>query len=208
MHMLTVIAPRLRPSARTLAILLTLLSTLSGAVSHASAGAEPVDLYQLALQWQDDHGNGVRLDQFRGQPVLLTMAYATCRETCSYALHRLDQLQHEAEQAGQPLQIVVISYDPVNDDARSWSNYRQHHSYVHPNWHFLTGTDATTRALAEALQFKYWNYDEHVVHDFKILMVDADGRVARELTWPNRNESLFLTSRPACGPANMEGCKS
>ena len=162
----------------------------------AAAASEAVNPYALSLQWQDDQGGAVRLEQYRGQPVLLTMAYATCRETCSYALRRLDQLQQEAQQAGQPVQVVVISYDPVNDNASTWSSFRAHHHYVHPNWHFLTGTDATTRALAGALDFKYWAYDGHVVHDFKILLLGADGRLERELTWPNRNESVFVTPRP------------
>ena len=94
------------------------------------------------------------------------------------------------------MQIVVVSYDPANDNPRTWSSFREHHHYVHPNWHFLTGTDASTRALAGALDFKYWAYDEHVVHDFKILLLGADGRLERELTWPNRNESVFVTPRP------------
>jgi protein SCO1/2 len=173
--------------------LIALLVALPLAAAPATEAANP---YALALQWQDDHGSAVRLEQYRGQPVLLTMAYATCRETCSYALRRLDQLQQEAAQAGQPVQVVVVSYDPVNDNARTWSSFREHHHYVHPNWHFLTGTDASTRALAGALDFKYWAYDEHVVHDFKILLLGADGRLERELTWPNRNESVFVTPRP------------
>jgi protein SCO1/2 len=187
---------RVQPIARRSAALwLTTLLLLPPALA-AAAASEAVNPYALSLQWQDDQGGAVRLEQYRGQPVLLTMAYATCRETCSYALRRLDQLQQEAQQAGQPVQVVVISYDPVNDDARTWSSFRAHHHYVHPNWHFLTGTDATTRALAGALDFKYWAYDEHVVHDFKILLLGADGRLERELTWPNRNESVFVTPRP------------
>jgi protein SCO1/2 len=182
--------------AQRLAPLLPLFALLFGALLSAAGAAEAANPYALPLQWQDDQGSAVRLEQFRGQPVLLTMAYATCRETCSYALRRLDQLQHEAAQAGQPLQIIVVSYDPANDNARTWTSYRQHHSYVRPNWHFLTGSDAATRELAGALDFRYWAYDEHVVHDFKILLLDADGKVTRELTWPNRDESLFLTTRP------------
>lgn len=176
--------------------LLLLFAISFGSLASANDTAQGINPYALPLQWQDDRGAAVRLEQFRGQPVLLTMAYATCRETCSYALRRLDQLQQQAAQAGQPLQIVVVSYDPANDGARSWTSYRQHHSYVHPNWHFLTGSDAATRELAGALDFKYWAYDEHVIHDFKILLLDADGKVARELTWPNRDESLFTTARP------------
>jgi cytochrome oxidase Cu insertion factor (SCO1/SenC/PrrC family) len=153
---------RVQPIAqRCAALWLKTILTLAPALA-AAAATEAVNPYALGLQWQDDQGGAVRLEQFRGQPV----------------------------------QIVVVSYDPANDNPRTWSSFREHHHYVHPNWHFLTGTDASTRALAGALDFKYWAYDEHVVHDFKILLLGADGRLERELTWPNRNESVFVTPRP------------
>ena len=110
--MFSLTAHRVHLIAQRWAPLLPLLALLVGGLFGAAGAAEAANPYALPLQWQDDQGGAVRLEQFRGQPVLLTMAYATCRETCSYALRRLDQLQQEAARAGQALQIIVVSYDP------------------------------------------------------------------------------------------------
>lgn len=61
--------------------LLPLIALLAGQLLGAAGAMERADLYALGLQWQDDHGSAVRLAQFRGRPVLLSMAYAACRET-------------------------------------------------------------------------------------------------------------------------------
>jgi hypothetical protein len=30
---------------------------------------------------------------------------------------------------------------------------------------------------------KYWPYDDHVLHDFRIVVFDADGRRRRDILW-------------------------
>lgn len=119
------------------------------------------------------------------------MAYSTCREVCSYTLHRLQELQDSADRAGTPIEVVVISYDPEVDGPHSWSIYRSRHHLERANWHFLTGDTAGTRDFAAQFQFRYWRYDEHVVHDFRIVMLGPDGAIVESLGWETRNKDLF-----------------
>jgi len=163
-------------------------------------------LNELPFDWQDEHGAATQLSQWRGKTVLLTMAYPTCREVCSYALHRLEELQQSADRAGTPIEVVVISYDPKIGPG-TWSNYRRHHHLDRANWHFLTGSIASTRQFAKALQFPYWRYDEHIVHDFKLLVIGPDGEIAKTLTWATRNDDLFGTAAVSCPSSDARDCK-
>ena len=95
---------------------------------------------------------------------------------------------------GTPIEVVVVSYDPKADSPVSWSQYRRKHRLSRSNWHFLTGTPAGTRQFAEAIQFRYWSYDEHVVHDFRILMIRPDGEIAGSLDWETRNRDFFAAA--------------
>ncbi len=187
--------PPLRASTRAPSAVFALLCLgLWPALHHSVVyGAEPVSanvLNDLSMDWQDEHGAVVQLSQWRGKTVLLTMAYPTCREVCSYALHRLEELQRSADRADTPIEVVVISYDP-KIGAGTWSIYRRHHHLDRTNWHFLTGSVAGTRQFAKALQFPYWRYDEHLVHDFKLLVIGPDGEIAKTLNWAARNDELF-----------------
>jgi 6-phosphogluconolactonase/glucosamine-6-phosphate isomerase/deaminase len=48
--------------------------------------------------------------------------------------------------------------------------------------------------FARTLNFPYWHYDEHVVHDFQILLIGPDGHIRSVLTWANRSADLFARS--------------
>jgi len=173
----------------------------------AAAHDSPDSINEIRTEWRDEHSNAVRLSEWQGRRVLLTMAYSTCRQVCGYSLHRLEQLQQSADQAGTPIEIVVISYDPTIDSPATWLVYRQHHHLARSNWHFLTGTVPETQAFSRALDFPNWHYDEHVIHDFKILLIGADGAIARTLTWVTRNEELFVTRADGAPGAPAGDCK-
>jgi cytochrome oxidase Cu insertion factor (SCO1/SenC/PrrC family) len=162
----------------------------ASAVAAAAPTSGPA-LFDMQLSFRDEHDAPESLSHWRGKTVLLTMAYSTCREVCSYTLHRLEELQDSADRAGTPIEVVVVSYDPTADSPASWSRYRRKHRLSRGNWHFLTGTPAITRQFAEAIQFRYWSYDEHVLHDFRILMIRPDGEIAGSLDWETRNRDFF-----------------
>ncbi|MGO8857916.1 MAG: SCO family protein [Steroidobacteraceae bacterium] len=185
---------------------LGLCSALCQPAVYAAAPVPADVLNEWPYDWQDEHGAVTQLSQWRGKTVLLTMAYPTCRETCSYALHRLEELQQSADRAGTPIEVVVISYDPKIRSG-TWSIYRRHHHLDRTNWHFLTGSAASTQQFAKALQFPYWRYDEHLVHDFKILLIGPDGQIAETLTWATRNNDLFAAAAVSCPSSDARGCK-
>jgi len=167
-------------------------------VARASPG-EPdagASLYALKDVFQQDDGAAVRLDHWAGRPVLMAMAYSSCRETCSYTMHRLEELEKAATSRGQPIEIVIVSYDPRVDDATVWSSYRRRHRLNDSHWHFLVGSDQATRAFASMLGLRFWNYDEHVMHEFGITLVDSTGHISRVLHWTNRNENLLAAANP------------
>jgi protein SCO1/2 len=172
-----------------------------------AAPAAPNGISELPFDWQDEHGTATRLSEYRGKTVLLTMAYSTCRQVCSYTLHRLIELQQSADRAGTPIEVVVISYDPNVDGPGSWSIYRHHHHLDRTNWHFLTGSSSSTEEFASALKFPYWRYDEHLVHDFKILLIEPDGTIAKALTWATRNDDPFSAAAVSCASSHTQGCK-
>lgn len=182
------------------------VSALMLPIQSVQAQAANASVYELPFDWKDDHGDGIKLSQFQGQTVMLTMGYSSCRETCSFTLHRLEQLQQSADRAAKSVQVVVVSYDPSVDSPATWTTYRHHHHVARTNWHFLTGDPVTTKRFAAALKFPYWLYDEHLIHDYQILLIGPDGRVAKTLTWANHDQDFFAPAAASCGSADSERC--
>lgn len=137
-------------------------------------------LEQLPQSWLDDQGRDINLAEFRGRRIYFTMAYATCRRVCPMTMAHLQELQSETEASGQPAEFVIIGYDPTTDDPQAWQQYRRSRGLLRDNWHFLTGTPKTAEQLAHRLGFPFWKYDRHVMHEYRIVVVDEHGKLAAE----------------------------
>jgi protein SCO1/2 len=167
-----------RSHARFTASLILLLGILIGGECLSGSGV----LAQLPQHWQDDQGRDVSLSDFSGRRVYLTMAYASCRRICPMTMARLRELQHEADASGIAAEFVIVGYDPTVDDPGTWQQYRRTRGLDRENWHFLSGTPASTEQFARRLGFPFWKYERHVMHEFRIVVVDEQGEIAAEYT--------------------------
>jgi protein SCO1 len=156
------------------------LCALIGAVTGEARAAEGSVLEQLPQAWRDDRGRETRLDAFRGRQVIVTMAYAACRRVCPATMTHLKRLQQEIDARGESAEFVIVGYDPTVDDPEAWREYRDSRHLTRENWHFLTGTLADTQQLARRLGFRFWTYDRHVMHDYRIVVIDAGGALTAE----------------------------
>jgi len=144
----------------------------------------------LDLVFRDEKGRDVRLGQFFGaRPVVLALAYYECPMLCTQVLNGMTgALKTLSFDAGKDFDVVVVSIDP-KDNFRLAENkkatYVEH--YGRPatagGWHFLTGTDASIKPLAEAIGFRY-AYDANVkqyAHGAAIYVATPKGVIARYL---------------------------
>jgi hypothetical protein len=46
----------------------------------------------------------------------------------------------------------------------------------------LTGTEVTRKEFADLLGIKYWYMDDHILHDFKIVRLNAQGEIEKTMT--------------------------
>jgi len=152
-------------------------------VAAARAGAATPRVWQLGGLWRDDQDRPVTFDAWRGRPALLTMAYGSCRRVCSTTLRLLQHAQAQADARGLDLEVVVVSLDPTVDTPAAWRQFRAERGLQRANWHFLGGSPALTRRVAALLELRYWVYDEHVLHDFRIAAVDPAGRIVARMDW-------------------------
>lgn len=153
------------------------LPLLFGALLSLAAAADGASLYDSTAPLVDDRGWRTTLGAWRGKPAIVSMEYANCRFICSQTLQRLKDIQAAADAAGRRFEFVVISLDPKNDTPEAWRRYRKARGVERGNWTFVTATADDTPALARLLGVKYWLFDGHIMHDFRVLRLDADGRV-------------------------------
>ncbi len=122
-------------------------------------------------------------------PIVLTFNYANCPMLCNLQLARFtDSLRQLDRTIGQDFKVVTVSIDPAEtteqarqSKARYLSSYGRDAGEA--EWHFVTGPEASTRALASAVGFSY-DYNEERqewLHPAVVTVLTPDGRISRYL---------------------------
>ena len=178
---------------------------LLGAGLPAPAFAAEPRLWAFDGLWDDDARQHVRLARWAGRPALLALAYGACRKTCSTTLRLLQQAQADADARGIGLDVIVVSLDPATDTPQAWRAFRAERGLLRPNWHFLAGPPAQTRRLADLLGVRYWVYDDHVLHDFRIVAVHPDGHIVARMQWVDEPVAALVDAIAAAGAPSAPG---
>lgn len=162
-------------------------------VAAAGPVQTPDSLHSLPLVWQDQAGRSpVRLSDFSGKTVVLTLAYTECRRICPNTTYRkMRQIQAALKLRGIQAEYVVVTLDPANDTPERLAIFKSRFEGADDHWHFLTAELTTIRRLAEAVNFKFWQVDSHVAHDFRIFLVDGSGTIRRTMDWDQSDVKAF-----------------
>jgi protein SCO1/2 len=126
-------------------------------------------------------------DYFHGRPVVLYFGYARCPQLCSVVADGTNAaLRALAPKVGFDYDVVTVSVDPTESaaDARATEKLaiRQYgRNGAEAGWHYLTGTEASIRRVAEAAGF-HFRYDpttRQYAHASGFLIVTPAGVVSR-----------------------------
>ncbi|MBI4913923.1 MAG: SCO family protein [Acidobacteria bacterium] len=173
----------MRRFARTLLLLAAaLLAQAQDAVGvEERLGAQvPLD---LVLKAED--GSPVRLGQLLGKPTILTLNYFRCAGICTPLLNGVVEVVDRTQAVpGTEFQVLTVSFDGRDTPeiaAQKRANYLAEIKRPMPAgaWRFLTGPDADTRALADAVGFKFKREGEDFIHAGVIVFLSPNGRVTR-----------------------------
>ena len=154
-----------------------LLVLLLGIATPSSAQG----LYAGVEPWRDHTAHAFNLHSLEGSPTVITLAYGACRRICSTSLKLMRELQTLADSRQIAMNFVVIGLDPASDTPADWADFRHLNRLERPNWQFLTGDAAQVQAIAQSLGVRYWIYDGHTMHDFKIALLSPEGKIVRSI---------------------------
>jgi protein SCO1/2 len=143
---------------------------------------------ELNLAFRDESGRAVRLrDFFHGKPVILAPVYYMCSSLCPMTLNSLVQsLRVLKFDAGTEFEVVAFSFDP-NETPAMAAEAKAHYvrDYNRPNtangWHFLTGNEASIRALTNGIGFHYmWDANSRQwAHATVVIVTTPEGKLGQ-----------------------------
>jgi protein SCO1/2 len=142
----------------------------------------------LDLPFIDEDGQVVPLRQyFARKPVVLAFVYYECPMLCSQVLNGMTSaLATLDETAGRDYEVVAVSFDPRDTPVAAAAKKKSYlDRYKRPGsergFHFLTGSEASVKALTAAAGFKY-EWDEatqQFAHASGLVIATPQGTLSR-----------------------------
>jgi protein SCO1/2 len=163
--------------------------------SHCLA-EDPPSLYDLELSWQDQTGQSLSISEWKGSPVILTMAYTRCKSACPITIQRLKTIESGLEKENKRAEFVIVSFDPSRDTSAQLSHFIRMHDLKGRHWHLLTGSEEAVRKLAVALGISYQEdpKTQEFTHSNKIILLDKKGRIAQEVEGLGSNTAPIVSA--------------
>ncbi len=151
-------------------------------------------ILDFSAAWEDQDGKSQALSNFKGVPVLLTMAYTHCSNACPLTVERLRKIYSALNDKGKQVQVLVVSLDPERDNPAALKQFMAERHIDLPRWHLLQGKPADTRAFAVLIGYSFrkeFNSDE-IIHSNKILLLDKTGETAFSLEGLNSDYAPLI----------------
>jgi protein SCO1/2 len=172
------------------------------------------DTIPLDITFQNAQGEPVALQKyFDGErPVILNLVYHDCPMLCGLMLNGMTKtLSNLSWTPGEEFQVLTVSFNPreTHEMARKKKEiYTKQlgRSGAASGWHWLTGSEASIRALTSAVGFNYrWVADQQeYAHPTVLVFLSGDGTVTRyiygmEVPAPDARKALVEASNGTVG---------
>lgn len=149
------------------------------------------DIIPLDLVFTNEYGDTVRLSDYfnQGKPVILTLAYYECPMLCTLVLNGMsDGIRVLGWPPGDKFGMITVSIDPRESPELAAGKKKIYLDNLSlpmkdDGWAFLVGEESQSKALADAIGFKYF-YDEKTkqyAHPAAAFVITEDGRISRYL---------------------------
>jgi len=139
------------------------------------------------IRLRDTDGRDVRLSDYRGRPLLVSLVYTGCFQACPVATQFLARAVRTARQAlgEDKFAVVSIGFNQPFDSPAAMAAFRRQNRIDEPGWAFLSPDPAQIDALTASLGFTYEATPKGFDHVTQVTIVDADGVIYRQVYGEN-----------------------
>ena len=152
-------------------------------VLSAVAADVPSDsVYQLKSPMVAQDGRAIGLDVYRGQPVLVTMFYASCQATCPLIIDTLRAVEKQlpADQL-KKVRVLLVSIDPARDTPEALAATARERRIDSTRWTLAHADERTVRLVAAALGVQYRQLPGgEFSHATQISVLDGQGKIVAQ----------------------------
>ena len=147
-------------------------------ISQAAIGRE-----LASLEFTDSFGQPVRLSDYGGQPLLISLIFTSCHHVCPALTRHLKTAVDAAREAlgHDSFKVVTIGFDTPNDTPERMRDFARKQGIDDSGWASLSASPETMAQLVENLGFIYFSAPRGFDHVTQVTIVDRDGKIYQQV---------------------------
>ncbi len=147
-------------------------------ISQAAVGKQLGDYTFL-----DRSGRKVRLADYRGKPLVISMIFTHCPFICATTTRSLSALKlSQAAFGADSFGVLTVGFDTENDTPEAMDDFAKRMGIDLTNWEFVSSDPETVKKLSKDLGFTFYPTDEGGFnHITQTTFIDAQGKVYRQI---------------------------
>jgi protein SCO1/2 len=159
-------------------------------------------------------GDSVRLSDFAGKPLLISLIFTSCYHTCPVTTRYLAKAVDIAREAlgDDSFHVLTIGFDTPNDTPEAMRAFAREQAVNIPGWEFLSGSEDVIAQLIDDLGFVHFPSPRGFDHIVQVTVVDREGVVYRqvygetfEIPWLVEPLKQLVLDDPQTAPHSLAG---
>lgn len=131
----------------------------------------------------DRQGRPVKLSEFRGRPLLISMIFTSCHHVCpAITRHLATAVEAAREVLGEDsFQVLTVGFDTAVDTPDAMRMFAKKQGVDDPNWAFLSGSADDIESLVQNIGFIYFPSPRGFDHINQVTVIDRNGVIYRQV---------------------------
>lgn len=127
----------------------------------------------------DRSGRTVRMSDYRGKPLVVSMIYTRCPIICATTTRSLSALKSSQDALGaDSFGVLTVGFDTENDIPEAMQDFAKRMDINLPNWEFVSADADTINKLSKDLGFVFFPLEEGGFnHITQTTYIDGQGKV-------------------------------
>jgi len=142
----------------------------------------------------DAFGRGLKLHDLLGKPLVLSLIYTSCYQTCPVTTRHLSSVIEKARKTlgHDKFSVAVLGFDSQADNPQAMKHFARKQGIEKANWHLLSADARTIKALTKELGFLFFSSPSGFDHMVQATVIDAKGVIYRQVYGEVFNTPLLI----------------
>lgn len=135
------------------------------------------------FRFTDASGKGLTLHDLKGKPLVLSLIYTSCYQTCPMTTRYLSSVVEKARTTlgHDKFAVAVLGFDSQFDNPQAMKHFAKKQGIDDSGWHLLTADPKTIKAFTKEIGFLFFTSPNGFDHMVQATIIDADSVIYRQV---------------------------